>query len=586
MKLFLVLSLYFLTLVPSLYANEKGVYSTANFQEKVPDSSVIRLRAKLRKLNQLKKYDSAIYFSKKLKLKAEDLNDKKLLSKAYQYLGFHKNKLHELDSSFFYYSQALKASRQIKDSSIAASRLSSMASIQNGLGDFNGSIETAIEGLNYLKNSTKLRRICGLYHIIAISQKERGNYDEALRWNTKIFELLDKPTPVEHVASISIFLYANTRANILAKQQKFSESISILKDLRNDSLYINNPINKALINTNLGRIKWLDNPANAESEELLLSGLELRTKHKAVSGLVSSNTHLANYYKKKAPKKALGYALNALKNAEIRNNKAAILESSDIVIDLKNILGENIKAEAMLTLLAEKAQEEKANIIMWMTLLAVIALSVFIMYRKNNQKEKAELEAAYKAEIRVAKRIHDELGNDIFYMMTQIKGNPEILEKDKGLQVLDGLDKVYQKARDITKEYNPIQTDDAYGEELQALLNSYGNDKIKIITTQLEDDFWKPLNKEKKLELFWIVRELMTNMRKHSKANFVGITFTKIKNELEVNYSDNGVGFDKGLLKQGSGLGYVENRIKKLNGSINFVTEPNNGLTIKIKFPI
>lgn len=170
--------------------------------------------------------------------------------------------------------------------------------------------------------------------------------------------------------------------------------------------------------------------------------------------------------------------------------------------------------------------------------------------------------------------------------MTQIKNQPGLFKKDNGFLVLEGLDKVYQKARDITKEYASINTEETFGEELVALLNSYGSDTIKIITNELDTNFWNSISKNKKLELFWIIRELMTNMRKYSKATFVGVTFLKIKNHLELSYHDNGIGFTKTKNNWGNGLKHVEIRIQHLKGNFTFDSEPNKGVTAKIKFPI
>ena len=76
----------------------------------------------------------------------------------------------------------------------------------------------------------------------------------------------------------------------------------------------------------------------------------------------------------------------------------------------------------------------------------------------------------------------------------------------------------------------------------------------------------------------------MTNMKKHSKADKVFLKFSKDTSDINISYTDNGVGM-KGHLPK-NGLQNMENRINSINGKINFDAETNNLLKINIKFPI
>ena len=188
--------------------------------------------------------------------------------------------------------------------------------------------------------------------------------------------------------------------------------------------------------------------------------------------------------------------------------------------------------------------------------------------------------------MRFSRKIHDELGNDIFYLMTQIQNKGIQLKGKEAVNVLEGLNSVYNKARDISKEYTSIDTGNKYGTELIALLNSYGNEKIKIITTQLAVNFWDKVSSENKIALYRILQELLTNMTKHSKASLVGVTFSKEKRKIIVKYVDNGIGVDPNTFNFGNGLQNVENRLHSMKGSINFESKPKRGLTVMLMFTI
>jgi signal transduction histidine kinase len=66
----------------------------------------------------------------------------------------------------------------------------------------------------------------------------------------------------------------------------------------------------------------------------------------------------------------------------------------------------------------------------------------------------------------------------------------------------------------------------------------------------------------------------MTNMKKHSKATAVIVTFQKEAAKLLIQYKDNGIGCK---LSKHNGLHNTENRINSVNGTITFESEPNQG---------
>ena len=76
----------------------------------------------------------------------------------------------------------------------------------------------------------------------------------------------------------------------------------------------------------------------------------------------------------------------------------------------------------------------------------------------------------------------------------------------------------------------------------------------------------------------------MVNMKKHSKAKLVAISFKKDRNQYFINYSDNGIGLEFDTLSTKNGLKNVETRIKSINGTITFETSLNNGFKAFISF--
>jgi signal transduction histidine kinase len=193
---------------------------------------------------------------------------------------------------------------------------------------------------------------------------------------------------------------------------------------------------------------------------------------------------------------------------------------------------------------------------------------------------------AYKTELRLSKKLHDELGNDIYYLMTQVQKVTPEMAASKDVLILEGLDSIYKRVRDISKEYTAINTGENFGKEIFALLNSYGSINTKIITKELAPDFWNNVPPKVKIEVYRVLQELLVNMKKHSKATLVAITCTKKNKQVTIKYVDNGVGFSLKQNYEGSGLKNVENRMNGIQGNIIFDSKPNAGATATITFTI
>ena len=600
---------------------ENGIANSNYFYSatvKKPTDSLEQLKKQIGGFAKKKDYQNAIVHSKKLLLKAKLASDSSYINNAYWRLGYYYKILDQLDSAYFYFDKAYALNLKLKDSIGSGDRLLDMANIQKSLGDYNAGMVTATEGLQYLEGTNELESVIGLYQNIAICQKELGHPKEALRWSDKIFSLLKKQ-PAADISTENLYNIKTTRANILAELKDYPTSFKIL-----DSIAANaqgsNPSQFARAICNKGYYMWLENKDNAQSESLQLEALRIRQELNTAPGLISSTIHLAEYYFETNKPLALNYAQKALTNSKKTNNPVAILESLDLLLPLKKTLGQDVSEDAIfysqvqntlektkqavraiyaatkydndtlekknLMLLAQVAIKDKQKILAISAAIVSLTLIVFVIFYKNQQKKKEQLEMAYKTELRLSKKLHDELGNDIFYLMTQVQKDNQGTDSSQKVIILEGLNSIYQRIRDISKEYTAIDTSENFGKEFLALLNSYSSTKTKLITKELPSDFWDNVSAEAKIEVYRVLQELLVNMKKHSQASMVAITCTKNNKQVVIKYVDNGVGFSLKKNYMGNGLKNVENRIKGIKGNIIFDSKPNEGVTATITFAI
>lgn len=91
------------------------------------------------------------------------------------------------------------------------------------------------------------------------------------------------------------------------------------------------------------------------------------------------------------------------------------------------------------------------------------------------------------------------------------------------------------------------------------------------------------------IELFRIIQETLTNVRKHADANSIKIRFDSVDSFLNVSVQDNGHGFD--LEEHGSvqgnhfGLQMMRERAEVVGGSVQMDSQKGQGTTVRIVVP-
>jgi len=78
----------------------------------------------------------------------------------------------------------------------------------------------------------------------------------------------------------------------------------------------------------------------------------------------------------------------------------------------------------------------------------------------------------------------------------------------------------------------------------------------------------------------------MVNMKKHSRASVVLITFRKEGNRIIINYSDNGTGMLAVKEINRGGLWNAENRMEAVSGSFTFNSRREKGFKGILEFPV
>ena len=94
------------------------------------------------------------------------------------------------------------------------------------------------------------------------------------------------------------------------------------------------------------------------------------------------------------------------------------------------------------------------------------------------------------------------------------------------------------------------------------------------------------IDKEKKLMLYRIIQEQISNIIKHSHAKKAAIHLSTTAKEIILKIEDNGIGFDIQKKSGGIGLRNMSNRAGFFNGKVDIISAPGNGCTLIVTIPI
>jgi signal transduction histidine kinase len=109
---------------------------------------------------------------------------------------------------------------------------------------------------------------------------------------------------------------------------------------------------------------------------------------------------------------------------------------------------------------------------------------------------------------------------------------------------------------------------------------------VRVIVESEPEELQLPQEIER--EIYYVLKEAVTNVTKHSHASKVAIQIKKNGATLRGSLTDDGVGFDVSTLKRNAGFGLngMANRIEKIGGELTIESSPGLGTKISFAIPL
>ena len=194
--------------------------------------------------------------------------------------------------------------------------------------------------------------------------------------------------------------------------------------------------------------------------------------------------------------------------------------------------------------------------------------------------------------IRIAGELHDgvlqkitslalELATATIELPADSEPKAEVREVEKKLI------EVGTEIRQLSHELHPAVLQEA---GLPAALSSYCEEFSKlrgIAIAYQSDEGVEELSPGAALCIYRIAQEALGNVAKHAKAKQVEVLLTRSDGRVCLSVSDDGVGFNSDGSGKAGGLGLINmrERVRQLNGTFAFESQPGHGTTVKAEVP-
>jgi signal transduction histidine kinase len=196
--------------------------------------------------------------------------------------------------------------------------------------------------------------------------------------------------------------------------------------------------------------------------------------------------------------------------------------------------------------------------------------------------------------IRIARELHD----DVCQRLAMVSLKIEKAAKHDGngqLTVAQQLEQIWQQCSSLTGDVQALSHElhpsilDNLG--LVTAVKSYCREVARqngVVVELSNDNLSRSLPQDVSLSVFRVVQEALRNAVKYSGQKHVKVSLRENSGHLELEVSDQGIGFDVANTRKSGGLGLVSmaERIYQVNGTLSIDSQPSAGTRIRARVPL
>jgi len=525
-------------------------------------------------------YDKQSDFDKSLRyqFKAlkifEEIGDKRGIAKSCNNIGVIYSKLSEFEQGLKYFLKALKTLEEIGEREGIAASLSNISMIYTERSDYN-------EALEYLAKALKIYEEIG--HKIGIGNccidignnyEKQGAYEQALEYHLKALKVYQEIGNRGGIATS----YGSI-GRVQTKLKHYDAALSYLQKCLQLAKEVGTRQDEVETYRNLSELyEAQQNYEQALSYYKKYTEVEKETFNAEKSKQIAEMS--TKYETEKKEKEAEIYHLKNVKlRKEIRERKKVeeeLKKHHDQLEELVKNRTVELKKELTKRQVAEKELLKHQN--------QLIALNHALSLVEEKQRRKT---ATY---------LHDNIGQAlslaIFKIRSLQESNPAKNVRRELAEIKDIVAQTNQRTRSLTFEISPpVLYELGLEPAIEWLAGQF--QKQHGITCSFKDDgVSKRLTDEARILLFQAVRELLTNISKHARAQKAQVSTARVGNAIRISVDDDGIGFNPDSLdlkithNEGFGLFNIKERLRRLGGKLEVSSNKGHGTSIVLIAPL
>ncbi|MDB5253717.1 MAG: domain S-box protein [Flaviaesturariibacter sp.] len=207
----------------------------------------------------------------------------------------------------------------------------------------------------------------------------------------------------------------------------------------------------------------------------------------------------------------------------------------------------------------------------------------------QRQLTQASIDSQERERQEIGKELHDNIGQQlttIKLFLDLAKSTADDATAEMIALSVRNVSDVINEIRGLCRNLVPSTLGDlGLIESISDLVNTLvRTQRVQInVSSELFDE--EKVAQNQMLMLFRIIQEQLNNIVKHAGATEIDICLKNGDGTLLLEVTDNGAGFDLKTVKRGLGLSNMRNRAETLGGSMDIVTRPGEGCTVRVTIP-
>lgn len=214
---------------------------------------------------------------------------------------------------------------------------------------------------------------------------------------------------------------------------------------------------------------------------------------------------------------------------------------------------------------------------------------------ENAQRlEDTHLLATVEERERVARELHDDLGQLLAFLTAKIQAIEELIATGRAggaREELAGLERTSRALGEQVREAilglrARIGPDSPLGPALEDYVAEFGIQAGLSTSFESTPDAGRGLPGAAQYQIMRIAQEALTNARRHARARRVAVRLAESDGRVDLTVTDDGAGFDPSSASRGFGLKTMEERAGSLNGSLEVRSSPGAGTVVLVRAPV